>query len=84
MRGELRRKRTEIDFIDGKISRLLARRFELALSLEGLKKTIADRAREKTVLAKAQKNAGRTAFRKPVKKVFEEIINQARRLQKHK
>jgi len=84
MRRELQRKRAEIDFIDGKISRLLARRFELALSLEGLKKIIADRAREKAVLAAAQKNAGRAAFEKPVKKVFEEIIKQARRLQKHK
>ena len=84
MPDELQRKRAKIDFIDGKICRLLAGRFALALSLKGLKKTIADRAREKAVLATAQKNAGRAAFKKPVKKVFEEIISQARRLQKHK
>jgi len=84
MRGELRRKRARIDLIDGKISRLLARRFKLALSLAGLKKTITDRAREKAVLAAAQKNAGRAAFRKPVKKVFEEIISQSKLLQKQK
>ena len=84
MRSDLRRKRAKIDFIDGKICRLLARRFELALSLEGLKKTITDRAREKTVLAAAQKNAGRAVFKKPVKKIFKEIIIQTSRLQKHK
>ncbi|HAF96234.1 MAG: hypothetical protein A2X34_05555 [Elusimicrobia bacterium GWC2_51_8] len=84
MRGDLQRKRARIDFIDGKICRLLAVRFKLALSLEGLKKTIMDRAREKAVLAAAQKNAGRAAFKKPVKKIFKEIINQTRRLQKLK
>jgi chorismate mutase len=84
MPDELRRKRVKIDLIDKKICRLLARRFELALSLEGLKKAIVDRAREKAVLAAAQKNAGRAAFKQPIKKVFKEIINQARRLQKQK
>lgn len=81
MRTELQRKRDKIDVIDEKICRLLARRFVVVLSLKDLKKTIIDRAREKVVLANAQKNSGRAAFRKPVKKVFEEIIAQARRLQ---
>ena len=81
MRSELQRKRGKIDLIDEKICRLLARRFVLVLSLKGLKKTIIDRAREKVVLAKAQKDSGRADFRKPVKEVFKEIIAQSRLLQ---
>jgi chorismate mutase len=84
MRGELRRKRAKIDLIDEKISRLLARRFVLALSLKGLKKTTVDTAREKEVLARAQKHAGRAAFREPVKNIFEGIISQTKRLQRNK
>ncbi|HAH32899.1 MAG TPA: hypothetical protein DCL44_11365 [Elusimicrobia bacterium] len=84
MRNKLKRKRAKIDLIDKKIARLLAGRFVLALSLKKLKKRVVDRAREKEVLSKAQKNAGRAAFRKPVQKIFEVIIRQTRRLQVRK
>lgn len=73
--------RGKIDSLDRRIAALLARRFALAASLSGLKKTILDEPREKQVLRNARRNSGGAAFSAGAAAVFTEIIRQCRKLQ---
>jgi chorismate mutase len=83
MTDKLAAARAKIDSIDRRIAVLLARRFALAAGLGGLKKKIADKARERQVLANARKNSG-AAFAPGAAAVFTEVIRQSRKLQSQK
>lgn len=81
MTDKLAAARAKIDLLDRRIAALLARRFALAVSLKGLKKTITDRAREKRVLANARRAAGKKSYAAGAGAVFSEIIRQSKKLQ---
>ncbi|MDD5209281.1 MAG: chorismate mutase [Elusimicrobiales bacterium] len=72
--------RLKIDSLDRRLAALLARRFELAVPLRGLKKKLTDRAREKRVLANAAAAAGKL-YAPSARAVFTEIIRQSKKLQ---
>ena len=72
--------RSKIDSLDRRIAALLSRRFALAVPLRALKKKLADRRREKQVLANAAA-AGEKIYARAARAVFTEIIRQSRKLQ---
>ena len=81
MTDKLAAARAKIDLLDRRIAALLARRFALAVSLKGLKKTVTDRAREKRVLANARRAVGMKSYAAGAGAVFSEIIKQSKKLQ---
>ena len=81
MTDKLAAARARIDLLDRRIAALLARRFALAASLKGLKKSITDKAREKAVLANVRRAAGKKIYAPGAAAIFSEIINQSKKLQ---
>jgi chorismate mutase len=80
MTDKLAAARRKIDALDRRIAALVSRRFALAAPLRALKGRAADPAREREVLAKARRAAGR-AHAAGVTAVFREIIRQSKKLQ---
>ncbi len=81
MTDKLAAARAKIDLLDRRITALLSRRFALAVSLKGLKKSVTDKAREKRVLANARRTAGNKNYAPCAAAVFSEIIKQSKKLQ---
>lgn len=81
MNDKLASARAKIDLLDGRIAALLSRRFALAVSLKGLKKSVTDKAREKRVLANAKRAAAKRIYAAGTAAVFSEIIKQSKKLQ---
>jgi len=73
--------RKRIDAIDARLAALLARRFAIAAGLGAYKKAVTDKAREKAVLARAAKAAGRR-YSADVRAVFACVIGRSKGLQR--
>lgn len=74
---DLRKIRDEIDMIDGKIRRLLEKRFSLAVSAVSFKKTLRDPKREKEITYNLCRGLKNRDLKKCFEKIYSEILRQS-------